>query len=182
MIALRELSRADLPTLNAWRNDPEVIAHLGANFRFIDLAVDERWYEAYMANRDKQVRLAIVDAAADRLIGFVYLTEIHPINRTGEFAIFIGDKASWSRGFGEAATRRMLAHAFEDLNLNRIHLTVQADNERAIRLYEKVGFSVEGRHPEAVYKQGRFVDMIAMGMLKRAYFAAVSTRAERSHA
>ena len=40
MFHLRELERKDLPTINKWRNNPELIALLGAPFRYINLDVD----------------------------------------------------------------------------------------------------------------------------------------------
>lgn len=45
MFHLRELERKDLPAINKWRNDPELIALLGAPFRYINLDVDIKWYE-----------------------------------------------------------------------------------------------------------------------------------------
>lgn len=56
MYHLRELERKDLKTINCWRNDPELIAVLGAPFRYINLDVDENWFDGYMSNRGTQVR------------------------------------------------------------------------------------------------------------------------------
>ena len=45
MYKLRELERKDLKKINSWRNDEEIIALLGAPYRFINQEVDEKWYE-----------------------------------------------------------------------------------------------------------------------------------------
>jgi RimJ/RimL family protein N-acetyltransferase len=169
LVKLRELERTDLPALNSWRNDAEVVEHLGANFLYIAPEIDARWYDGYVAARDRTVRLAILDPDLDRMVGCVYLTDINRINRSAEFSILIGDKAYWSKGFGTAATKAMLAHAFDDLNLHRIYLSVLAENLRAIRLYEKVGFRVEGRQRDAVFKKGRYWDVMQMAVLKAEY-------------
>jgi RimJ/RimL family protein N-acetyltransferase len=165
----RELERADLESLNRWRNDPKVIEHLGANFLFIGPEVDARWYEGYLNGRDRAVRLAILGPGGERPIGCVSLTDIHRINRAAEFSILIGEPDYWSRGIGTAATRAMLAHAFDDLNLHRVYLTVLADNPRAMRVYEKAGFRTEGRQREAVFKCGRYQDLVLMGLLEPEY-------------
>ena len=170
-VKLRELERSDLPVVNGWRNDPEIVDLLGANFLFIAQEIDNRWYDAYLAARDRNVRLAIVEPEQGRIIGCVYLTDIHRINRCAEFAILIGDKTYWSKGCGFEATRLILAHAFDDLNLNRIYLTVLAENTRAIRLYEKVGFRREGLQREAVFKQGRYRDVVLMAITAPEYRA-----------
>jgi len=167
LIRLREIERGDLAQINAWRNDKEVVDFLGSNFLFIAEAVDEEWYDSYLKSRDKNVRLAIVANADAAYIGNVQLTSIHPINRSAEFSIFIGDKRYWSHGYGREAMLKMLQHGFGDLNLNRIHLTVLEGNERAVRLYQSAGFKVEGRLAQAVFKNGIYQDLIAMAALRQ---------------
>ena len=174
LVRLREIERADLPVINRWRNDPEVVACLGANYAFVGREVDERWFEAYLSSRDRAVRLAITLEGADAPIGCVYLLDIHRINRSAEFAIMIGEKAHWSNGYGTHATKAALAHAFDDLNLNRVYLTVLADNPRAIRVYAKAGFRVEGRQREAVYKKCRYCDVISMAIIRTQYYSEQS--------
>lgn len=50
-------------------------------------------------------------------------------------------------------------------NLRRIKLTVFARNEGAIRLYERFGFEIEGRHKGAVCKRGEYIDTLTMAKL-----------------
>ncbi len=168
-LKLREIEKRDLILINQWRNDREVIDHLGNNFLYISPIIDEKWLENYLSNRDKAVRLAIIDLETEVHIGNVNLTSLHPINRTAEFSIFIGDKNFWSRGFGYEATMLMLAHGFKDLNLNRIHLTVLQKNTRAIKTYLKAGFKEEGTIREGVFKNGLFYNLIYMGILRKEF-------------
>lgn len=164
-ITLRELERSDLPLINGWRNDASLVAMLGGSFRHVCMAVDEKWYDHYLANRAGNVRLAIT-LADGTPVGAVYLVSIDWLNRDAEFAIWIGTAAARGVRVGEAATRLMLDHAFEDLNLHRVHLSVLAHNERALRLYRKVGFVDEGVQRRAVYKGGEYRDLILMSMLR----------------
>ena len=165
MIHLRELQREDVPTINRWRNDRDLIEGLAAPFRHIGPEVDERWFDTYLANRDRQVRCGICDERGT-LVGVVSLTDIDPVHRNAEFHIMIGDAAARGRGAGTLATWQMLRHAFGDLNLHRIFLSVRASNAAAIRVYEKVGFVAEGRLRESVFKDGAFGDLLVMGILK----------------
>jgi RimJ/RimL family protein N-acetyltransferase len=55
---------------------------------------------------------------------------------------------------------------FNTLNLNRIFLRVFADNARAIRAYEKVGFQHEGRLRQDNYFNGGYRDTLLMGLLR----------------
>jgi len=166
-IKLREIEKKDIKKINSWRNDKEVVDLLGNNYLFISSEIDEKWFEDYSLNRDKAIRLAILDKKTGKYIGNVNLTSIHPINRSAEFSIFIGDKSYWSKGCGSEATVAMVEHGFNDLNLNRIYLTVLENNKRAIKTYNRIGFKKEGILKEAVYKNSRFHNVILMSVLKK---------------
>jgi diamine N-acetyltransferase len=167
-IQLREITKDDIPQINAWRNNPEVINFLGCGFLYISEEIDEKWYQGYLSSRDKNVRLSIL-TADHQFIGNVYLLNIHPVNRTAEFSIVISDKRYWSQGIGAEVTQRVLHHAFQDLNLNRVYLYVLDDNDRAIKLYEKSGFRPEGTLEDAVYKNGEYCSLRVMAVLKKHY-------------
>ena len=63
--------------------------------------------------------------------------------------------------------------SFETLNLNRIYLRVYANNKRAIRVYEKVGFVHEGRMRQAAYKNGEYSDVLYMSVLREEWDASI---------
>ena len=56
--------------------------------------------------------------------------------------------------------------AFDELNLHRVQLTVFSYNERAIALYEKLGFQREGVYREHLQRDGRRYDMYLYGLLR----------------
>jgi diamine N-acetyltransferase len=172
---LRELSQSDLPTLNQWRNDKELIDLLGNNFLFIAEEIDKNWYTNYLNNRHYAVRLSIIDSETNQLIGTVQLTSIHQINKSAEFSIMIGNKSYWSKGAGKFATDSMIAHGFNNLNLHRIYLTVLEYNTRAIQLYERSGFKREGVLREAIFKNGTYQNLIHMSVLKREFITENKT-------
>lgn len=167
---LRELDRKDIPALNAWRNDVEVAAGLGAGFAFIGPEVDNAWFDAYLKSRDRNVRLAILDDDGV-LVGCVYLLGISWVHRSAEFAIMLGVKERWGRGIGTFATRAALRHAFHDLQLHRVWLHVLRENPRARRLYERAGFRHEGTLRESTFKNGRYADVDVMAVLRSEYSA-----------
>jgi len=162
---LRELSRDDINEINSWRNNRDIISSLGAPFRFINRDVDDAWFSAYLNNRNANIRLAIIEENSSQIIGAVYLTGIDWLVRSGEFSVWIGRKEKQGKGAGRYATTAMLAHAFQDLGLNRIYLTVLSDNQAARSLYKKSGFTEEGTLRQAAFKNGEFKDMILMSML-----------------
>lgn len=167
MYKLRELDREDLKKINRWRNDPHLIACLGAPYRHINEDVDKEWYDKYLHARNNSVRCAIVDDENENeILGLISLLSINYINRTGELHIMIGGSENRGKGIGTFAVNAMVEHAFYNLNLRRIELGVLETNLAAIRLYEKTGFFREGVKRKANYKNGEYVSMIMMGLLK----------------
>ena len=168
MYRLRELSSKDLTQINEWRNDSELITMLSCPFRFINLSVDEEWYKNYLANRSNTVRCTIVDDG-DNILGLISLCSIDYINQRAELHIMIGNMENYGKGIGSFAVKKILEHAFYNLNLQRVEIGVLDYNLRAIKLYEKCGFVKEGVKRDAVFKSGRYVDLLQYGILRKEY-------------
>ncbi len=98
-------------------------------------------------------------------IGNTGLHNIDFVTREAEFGIFIGEKSYWNQGLGREAALLTLKHGFEDLNLNRIFLFVFENNLRGIASYKAVGFVHEGTLREAIYKNGRYYNVLVMSVL-----------------
>ena len=94
-----------------------------------------------------------------------------PAARRAEIGIVVGEKSEWSKGLGTDTVRLVLCYAFQELGLNRVELTTDEDNARAIRCYEKVGFKPEGRLRQDRFQEGRYVDTVIMGLLREEYSA-----------
>ena len=169
MYKLRELEKRDMSIINSWRNEPDLIANLGAPFRYINPDVDERWFDSYMLNRSTTVRCAIVTEQDDTILGLVSITSINQLNQSCTLHIMIGNKDNRGKGIGYYAVSEMIRHAFFNLNLHRIELDVLTTNIAAQKLYEKCGFVKEGIRRKAVYKNGAFVDMYIYAILREEF-------------
>lgn len=166
-LRLRAVEREDLPKFVEWMNDPEVTYGLLMRIP-LSLADEQRWFEG-LAQRTPAERVLAIDVQDGdtwQLIGSTGFHDVESIDREAEFGISIGEKTVWNQGYGTEATRLMLQHGFETLNLNRIYLRVYETNPRATRAYEKAGFVHEGRMRQAVYKQGKYIDVLLMSILR----------------
>ena len=171
MFKLREIERKDVKAINNWRNDAELIACLGAPFRFVSEAVDEAWYDNYMKVRNSTIRLSIVkEENEDKILGLISLVNINYINGTAELHITIGDKENRGKGMGTFAVKSVIEHAFMNMNLRRIELLVLEENAAAIALYTKCGFVQEGVKRLSHLKCGKYVNTVMMALLKEDYF------------
>jgi len=64
----------------------------------------------------------------------------------------------WGNGLMTEAMRRIIRYGFEDMDLNRIEVTIMATNERSIAMAERLGFKREGVMREYSVWKGAFVD------------------------
>jgi RimJ/RimL family protein N-acetyltransferase len=82
----------------------------------------------------------------------------------GEFGISVL-KDYWGKGIGSLMIKQMIIWAKETGVIRKINLLARCDNDRALRLYESLGFFREGIISRGVYLSGQFYDYIYMGYL-----------------
>ncbi|MET7271640.1 MULTISPECIES: GNAT family N-acetyltransferase [Streptomyces] len=160
---LRPFTEADAERMWEIVNDPEVVRF---TFPPDSELTPERlrgWYGSRGAQPDR-LDLAVTDPADGELLGEVVLYEWDPANRSCTFRTLIGPRGR-GRGVGTEATRLIVGHGFERLGLHRVQLDVYGNNHRALRVYEKAGFVVEGVRREAAWRDGEWVDEVLMAVL-----------------
>ncbi len=172
-LRFRAVEREDLPTFLGWINDPDVRSGLGI-YLPLSIADEQEWYEG-VRKRQPDERNLVIEARlpgpeggepAWKMIGGIGFFRLDYKNRSAEFGIMIGDKSTWNQGYGTEAVRLLLHLGFNTLDLNRIYLRVLENNPRAIRAYEKAGFTHEGRQRQAEFKDGKYLDLLVMSILK----------------
>lgn len=99
-------------------------------------------------------------------IGNIYVRSIDWVYRHAIIGILIGEADNRSKGYGQSALRQIITHSFQVLGLHKLILEVLEDNPRAIHVYEKSGFKIEGTMRKHVYKKGIWKDLIIMGILR----------------
>ena len=108
----------------------------------------------------------ICSLADNQLLGDITLHVNSWLGRDAFIGIGIGEREFWGKGYGTDAMKLILQYAFTEINLERVSLTVFEYNPRAIRSYEKAGFSREGRMRKFLNKDGKRWDMFMMGILR----------------
>jgi len=167
-VRLRAIERDDIPRFVKWLNDPEVKQYL-TMFWPLSHAEEERWFEKQLD--DQNSRVFAIETEDGTHIGNIGLHDIDWKNRKATLGIFIGEKDYWNRGYGTDAIKTLLRFAFEELNLNRVQLSVLDFNARAIRCYEKCGFITEGRLRQTLFRNGRYHDELRMAVLREEWDA-----------
>jgi RimJ/RimL family protein N-acetyltransferase len=163
-IYFRPIELEDEPQLRLWRNDPKNRATL-KNVGPMNALREREWIEKLYKDTD-DIALGICLKDGQRLIGACGLHRVRLADRSAVFGILIGDREYQNHGFGTEATKLMLRLAFEELNLNRVGLSVLAGNRRGIQVYEKVGFVREGCVRQSYFRGGGYQDELYYGMLR----------------
>lgn len=156
----------DAETLAQWSRDAEYLRLLDSTPARSWLAAETKEQMEKWEGRPDALTFMIRTLSDDRLIGFIELDGIQWTNGDSFVGIGIGDRDYWGKGYGTDAMRVMERYAFTELNLHRLSLNVFGYNTRALRSYEKAGFTVEGRIREPLNRDGRRWDLIFMGILK----------------
>jgi len=116
-------------------------------------------------DRDNSFEFAIRTLEDDKLIGDIGL-HVHWNHQHAWMGIGIGEPDYRSKGYGTDAVRLICNYGFQELGLWRVQLGVYGNNYRAIRAYEKAGFTLEVRQRMAAYRDGERVDELTMGLLR----------------
>jgi RimJ/RimL family protein N-acetyltransferase len=168
LVRLRCLERADLPQVVAWFNDPDTRAQL-ARTSPMSLAEEERWFDALLkSNTDAVFVIETLPTArrpAPRMLGLCGIHQIDWKHRCGTVGIVIGGESDRGHGYGTDAMRVLVRHGTHDLNLHRVQLEVFDDNAAARASYARVGFVVEGVRKDAMFKAGRYRDLVMMAVI-----------------
>jgi RimJ/RimL family protein N-acetyltransferase len=181
-VTLRPFQPEDLPALRAWHDDAEVMQYWGDRHPILaahaceaDLAPNGRFTQfaenGYFGIQDE----------SGRLIGRIDYEGFTLPERAAELSILIGEKETWSKGYGSEAVTLLLEWLFNDRGAHRVWLEVFPENTRAQRAYEKVGFVREGTLRETWLVDGRWHDEHVYGMLRREYNARYYPEREKSH-
>jgi RimJ/RimL family protein N-acetyltransferase len=125
-----------------------------------DRARIERW-TADLANN-----ITLIARLDQRIVGHLQLFRIPFERRKGVGEVFIYLHQDFQNiGLGTMMVKRAIELA-KERGFHRLGLTVVADNHRAIKVYEKVGFKKEGIARDAFYGDDhRYHDEVEMGLL-----------------
>jgi RimJ/RimL family protein N-acetyltransferase len=163
-VVLRHHRDDDLPAVQRWYRDPELARLTRYSLRPMSDDEIDRFFHGRLMSPES-VSYAIEQRETSRLIGLTTFSNLDPENSSVLFHITIGEPDAWGYGHGTETAELMLWLAFDRIGLHRVALSVFGFNERAIRSYEKAGFSIEGRDREAIVRDGQRWDEVTMGIL-----------------
>ena len=163
-VYLRPIERADIDRgWLKWVNDHSLNRFLVGSFP-VNRDALERYYESSQLSDTAMFALCLKDN--DKYIGNGRLTEIDWVHRSCKYGWLIGDSQYRGRGYGSEALVLLLRYGFHHLGMNRIFTALLSNNKASITSNEKTGLKREGIMRKALYKDGRFHDLVMFAMLR----------------
>ncbi|MFW6120546.1 MAG: GNAT family N-acetyltransferase [Petrotogales bacterium] len=168
LVRLRAYRKEDMDEAYNLVNDLEVRGFLNPGIPYpLKREEEDKFYENLSSSKDTY-SFAIERIEDKRYIGGCGVNEVNWKNSNCCVGIFLG-KPYWSYGYGTEAMQILVDFIFKEMNIHKIFLCVYSFNERAIKSYEKLGFKVEGRLREHIFRFGKYHDEIIMGILRSEY-------------
>jgi RimJ/RimL family protein N-acetyltransferase len=156
------MEEKDLEALRELHNQESTIRNLSDPFH-ISQEEQVLWFQKISRSRSQR-RYTVILLDSKVIVGCIRVDDIDLINKSATVGIDIHEQYR-SRGLGLEAFSRIISFLFFDLGLQRLQLMTLVTNKSAIRLYEKLGFFVEGILRSAIYKNGTFSDCYLMSLL-----------------
>jgi RimJ/RimL family protein N-acetyltransferase len=112
-------------------------------------------------NTERQIKVT------NTWIGNISLQSFNWINRSAEFAIVLGNKDYWGKGYAVESLKLLIDHGFNKLNLNRIWTGTASTNTGMQKVASKLGMEMEGVSREGMFLNGEYVDIFHYGILRK---------------
>ncbi len=176
-VRLRPLERDDLAFVHRLNNNASVMRYWFEEpyEAFVEL---EDLYDKHI--HDQSERRFIIESEQTRR-GLVELVEIDHIHRRAEFQIII-DPGHQGQGYAVESAKMAMDYAFSVLNLYKLYLIVDKENDIAIHIYTKLGFEVEAELKNEFFVNGEYRSVIRMCIFQPQFLAMYKSNATQTPA
>jgi RimJ/RimL family protein N-acetyltransferase len=166
LVSLRGVDKEDAELIREWLTEPDLLHLMGARPIPLGGLDIDKLPELF---RLREGRVLAILSKDKNLVGLVAVGNFHEFNRTASIMILIGDRAEWNRGYGTDALLAVTKFVFDDLNLNCVEALVPEYNLRALKVFQKVGYQVEGTLRHRFFGRGRYWNMVAISAVREAW-------------
>ena len=163
---LRAIERDDLSDLLRWRNNPD-LRKFFREYRELSSEQQLSWYENTVL-KDDWVRMFSILNYDKKLIGACGLCYINWVDRSADFSIYIGHNNIYiDEDIAIDVSKTLISYAFEELNLHRVWAEIYDFDAKKVKMFDILGFELEGRHKETHWSEGQWHDSLFYGLLNK---------------
>lgn len=122
------------------------------------------WYEKI--EKDNTYKYWIIELDNDVSVGVLNLANIDYTNKKCNWGYYLGSLEARGKGLARKLECNILDYIFYELNLNKLWCEVFSFNQDVIEIHKKFGSEVEGIHKDHILKNGKYYDVVSMGITK----------------
>ena len=173
-LILRRFEARDVDALHAYRADKDV-----AWFQGWSLDYSRADAEAFVAEQSEiaigepgvGAQIAAESKATGTLLGDLYLFVWERDPRLAQLGYTI-ERGAWGQGYATEAVLALLGYLFDVRDMHRVTARTDTENERSIRLLERIGMRREAHHRESWFHRERWTDEYAYALLQHEWRAS----------
>ena len=162
-VLLREIRESDMPLFNRLINSSDVEKFVVGWSKPVTTNEQNCWYQGL--KNDPNIRYTISSCDDSEVFGTLIISKIDWKNRNCALDIKISNEYR-GKGIGNEAVSLAINYVFNELNLNRIGISILESNIASQKLFTKNGFQQEGISRKAIFKDGKYNNLILYGLLK----------------
>lgn len=166
-VILRPVEFEDIEFIRSLINDPWMEERIVGWALPISRKDQEQWYASFR-NTKEEIRY-IIEVEKEGVVGFCGLKDIDYKNGVATGAGIRVKKDIQSKGVATDAYMTLFKYAFSELRLHRINTSALEDNIPSLHMMEKLGCKREGLKREAIFKSGKYHNVVTLGILEPDY-------------
>lgn len=162
-----------------WFNDEQTTLHMQKHYYPNSKEDQIDFFNSQLKNSKTTLQLGIFDKKKSIFFGIISLSNINYINRNADWSVMIGEKKYRQLIYVNEAIDLLLRHAFFTLNLHKVNGGyVETLKEWGIFMQRRYNFKVEGRQRAQMYKNGKYLDITLIGLLKEEFMEITQGKKE----
>lgn len=147
-------------------NDPSVTpGALGFSFPVADSR-----HDAWMQDQPHRERWVIEEMSTNTPVGLTGLNDLDWQSRKALTFVKLSPTAQ-GRGLAYDAIMTVNAYSFDMVGLNRLYGAMLAVNSPSLGVYQKAGWTIEGRERQSAFRFGEFIDVVTVAILREDFDA-----------
>ena len=166
-IRIDNLTPKEKYKISEWKSDRAISKMIMSQFKKTNIFQAEKWIIKNSNDTNQKLFGIYLYSNDEKLIGISRLMFIDFESLVAELGIYIGEKKLQNKGYGSIALKKTIEYGFNILKLNKIYLKVLESNQRAINLYSKNNFEIEGCLKDHSCNEKKFEDVIYMSIFKK---------------
>ena len=160
-LIIRVMEREDLGNTRKLHNDNSTLMNL-SDPEYISELQQEAWFDSI--SRSKKTKRFSIYEKQGKFVGLFRVDQIDLINKSACVGLDINAEMR-GQGYAPLIYDYMMKYYFYQMGMNRLYLAVLDSNGIAKNLYQKLGFQVEGISRSAIFRDGKYIDLIWMSIL-----------------